>query len=229
MDNVLGIKNRRTIRARVNPLDVCTIVSIFPRDIKSVKETVTPSQYFIAKGSYEKPSILHITPASWWKETGENEPLLEIPDGSVIVAESIVNDFCNGILGCDMAGRMPGLFFIPGRHEVVEVKVKFKDLLDLAKARQDNWFNSLIEAADVLWARTNGNPRSIDDNMRMAADIMGVKEQKGWMQNFVASKLSPCPACGTLRNADFPICSSCGTIVDQKKYKELGLAPIVKV
>jgi len=223
-----ALRNKRTIRARVNPLDVCTVVSILPKAFRVYNATITPSLYEMPPGSYEKPEILHVGPASWWKETGENEPLLEIPDSSMIVADALVRDFIGGILGCDMAESLPGLFFIPGKLTVAELKIKHKDLLDLAKTRQDNWFNFLIDMGDVLWSSSNGNPRSISGDMRLAADMMGVKETKPWMQNYVAAKLVPCVACGNLRNPEYPICPSCNTIVDATKYKTLGLAPVAK-
>ena len=64
--------------------------------------------------------------------------------------------------------------------------------------------------------------------MRMAADMRGVKDTKPWMQNYVASQLIPCVACGNLRNPLYPVCSSCNTIVDPGKFKELGLTPLTK-
>src|SRR5262245_46089951 len=105
--------NRRTQRAPVNPLDVSTVVSIFPFEIVETKPTLQPGKWTIPAGSFEKPSYTPIHPSSWWKEVDENQPLLELPVSSILVADSIVKDYCNGLLECDMATAMPGLFMIP--------------------------------------------------------------------------------------------------------------------
>ena len=106
--------NRRTIRAPVNPLDKSTVVSILPKPISERKATIQPGTFELPPGSFDKPSILVVGPSSWWREVDEGQPLLEIPVASVIIADSIVKDYCNGLLACDMGDRMPGLFYLPG-------------------------------------------------------------------------------------------------------------------
>lgn len=230
MANAMALANKRTIRARINPMDICTIISILPKLIRVENPTIQPGEFIIPAGTYEKPSLLHVGPSSWWKETGENEPLLEISEGSVIVASAVTKDWCNGILGCNMGDMIPGFFFIPGRIELLELlnKPENRELLDAANERQNRWLDHLIHIADVLWATSNGNPKAISEDMRLAANLRGVKNQKPWMNNYVAAELIPCVACGNLRNPLYPVCQTCNTIVDKTKYETLGLTPLAK-
>lgn len=214
--------NRRTIRGPVNPLDKTSIVSIYPKQITEVNATIFPGRFTIEAGSYEKPSILLVTPSSWWREIDAEQPLLEIPVSSIQVADSVVNDYSKGLLACDMAESRPGLFIIPGEITSANVIKDYKSKLDLAKSRQENFFKTLVKLADVLWARTNGNPLSISDDMRLACNLLNIKD-KPWLQNFESIQLTNCPACGFLRNDLFPICSNCKAILNKEQFAKLGL------
>lgn len=214
---------RRTVRMEGNPLDQSTVVSIFPRAFTEVKHTIQPQTYIIPAGSYDNPSVVTVGGASWWRDIDPDQPLLEVPVSSVQVADSIVRDFCSGLLGCDMSERVPGIFFIPGVMTVEKLKKDHKALLDNAKRKQRNWFEALVKIADSLWARTNGNPLSIPDDARLAAKELGM-ETKPWIKDFQHMALVACVACGNMRNPLFPICPHCKAIVDADKAKTLGLS-----
>lgn len=214
-------QRRRTIRGPVNPLDKTSIVSIYPAEIVETKPTISPGRFVIPAGSYDKPSITIFGPSSWWREIDIEQPLLEIPVSSIQVADSIIKDWCNGILGCDMAVAMPGLFYIPGEQTLDTVKKNFKHELDAANVRQRNWYSALVKLADALWARSNGNPLAINDNMRVAAKEMNLT--KDWLKDFTMVDTVRCKACGALLNPMFPVCPTCKAINDPAKAKELGL------
>lgn len=215
--------NRRTIRGPVNPMDKSTVVSIYPVDLDETKITLQPSNYKIPAGSIEKPSLLVVGSASWWREVDETQPLLEIPVSSVLVAESIVRDYANGLFMCDMDSRMPGLFFIMGEISLEKLKKEYQNQLLAAERKQKEWYRALVNQADVHWARTNGNPLSVSDLQRLAANELGMKD-KPWMTNFIQpTSLQNCPACGALWNKQFPICQTCKTIVNPKQFEALGL------
>lgn len=213
---------RRTIRAPVNPLDKSTVVSIFPKHIIERKCTIQPGVFEIPAGSYEKPAILVVGPSSWWKEIDENQPLLEIPHSSIVVADSIVRDYCNGLLACDMGDNMPGMFFVPGQHSVESIRKEHKDKLDAAQQRQNNWYAALARMGDALWSRSNGNPLAISDDMKLAARSLNLIN-KEWLKDSQTMELVRCNACGHLKNPLYPICSNCKAISDPVKAKELGL------
>jgi len=215
--------NRRTVRAETNPLDVSTIVSILPKEIDEKKCTIQPGRFIIPPGTFDKPALLTIGPSSWWKEISDEEPLLEIPISSIVVANSVVQDYCNGIYSCNMGDSMPGLFFLPGRWNRNELMKEKKSMLDMALIKQLNWYKSLVKIADTLWARTNGNPLSISDDMRLAAKELNLDGGKEWTKDSQTMELVRCKACGSLKNPAFPICSSCKAIDDPEKAAKLGL------
>src|SRR5438132_961205 len=122
--------NKRLIRAQKNPMDKCTIVSIFPKEIYQKNPTVEPGKFRIKSGTYENPAILVIGSSSWWKYVDEDQPMLEIPVSSIMMANSVIRDYCNGLLACNMSDTMPGLFFVLGEHTVIDIKLKYKKKLD---------------------------------------------------------------------------------------------------
>jgi len=213
---------RRAIRSAPNPLDKSTVVSIFPLAIDETKPTIQPGRFQIPAGSYAKPSLLTVGSSSWWKELSDQEPILEIPVSSIQVADSIVTDYCNGLLGCDMGENRPGIFFIPGEITLLDLMKDKKPLLDKAKANQTKWYASLIRLADAQWARSAGNPMAIWDVMRLAAKELNV--DKPWIKDFEMSALVNCVACGALRNPTYPICQACHTVVDKELAKKIGIA-----
>jgi hypothetical protein len=219
----LSSLNRRTIRAEPNPLDRSTIVSIFPREVISINHTIQPGKFLIPAGSYEKPSLLVIGTSSWWKELDENQPLLEITHSSPVMAESIIKDFCNGLLGCNMGNKMPGLFFVPGEFTLAKIVTEKKPLLDNARENQRRWYEDLVVMADASWARAHGNPLAIWDIMRVAARDLG--KDKAWIKDFQVAELFPCKACGFMRNQLYPVCPNCKTVdVNHPGAKDLKFA-----
>jgi hypothetical protein len=202
---------RRTIRGPVNPLDKSTVVSIYPKEIIEFKHTLTPGKFLIPPGSYDSPAILIVGPSSWWREIDEEQPLLEIPVSSIQIADSIVKDYCNGVLGCNMADTMPGLFYLPGETTVEDIKKNFKGELDKALVRQRNFYSMLVKLADALWARSNGNPLAVSDDMRLAAKELNL-QTKDWMKDFQMVDMVRCFACGALKNPAYPVCASCRAV-----------------
>lgn len=218
----LNQSNRRTIRAPINPLDKSTVVSILPKLIVERKATIQPGVFEILPGTFEKPSILALGPSSWWREIDENQPLLEIPVASIVVADSIVKDYCNGLLACNMNDLMPGLFYIPGEFTVETLKAQHMPLLIKAKEAQKKWFLELVRLADILWSRSNGNPLSISDDARLACKELNI-QNKPWLGDLQQAELVRCVACGNLRNPAFPICQTCKAIADPELAKKLNL------
>jgi len=214
--------HKRTIRAPVNPLDKSTVVSILPKLIFERKLTIQPGLFEIPPGTVEKPAILIVGASSWWREVDIDQPLLEIPVSSIQVADSIVKDYCNGLLACNMGDMMPGIFYVPGEFTLERLKKEHMPLLVKAEQTQKKWFYELIRIADILWARTNGNPLAISDDARLACKLLNISN-KPWLGDLQSMELIRCVACGALRNPAFPICSTCKAIADPVRAKELGL------
>ena len=218
----LGDMNRRLIRAPINPLDKSTVVSILPKLIDETKHTIQPGRFIIPPGSYDKPALLVVGSSSWWKETDEGQPMLEIPHSSIQIADSIVKDYCNGILACNMGDTMPGLFYVPGNYDIEKLKKEYKKELDEALVRQRNWYSELVKLGDILWARSNGNPLTISEDMRLAANELNLTN-KEWLRDVQIMELVRCKACGSLKNPAYPICPTCKAIDNPELAKKLGL------
>lgn len=217
-------ESRAMIKTVKNPLDQATIVSIYPKDLNEVKETIFPGKFHVPAGRFEKPSCTVVGPSSWWKDIDIEQPLLEIPVAAVEIARSVIQDYCVGFLACDMNTQMPGFFYIPGAYTPEQVKKEYLLELTKAKQKQDLWFSALIRLANSLWARSNGNPLVIWDEMRMAAREMG-KEDVPWIKMDVQMELVKCFACGSLRNPAYPICPTCKNIdMTHPKAKEIKIA-----
>lgn len=218
------LNGRRLIRSTKNPMDKCTIISIFPKEIDEIKHTIEPGKFHINSGTYENPSILVVGGSSWWKDIDVDQPMLEIPVSSIQIADSIIKDYANGMLGCNMSNAMPGLFFVLGERNSMEIKMNYKKMLDEIKVKQDNWYKILVRIADSLWARTSQNPLAIWDEMRLAARELNLNE-KPWLKDFNAAELVKCKACGGLRNEEYPICPSCKSIdINHPEAKNLKFA-----
>lgn len=218
----LNAPSRRTVRSPINPIDKSTVVSIYPRLIHEIKPTIEPGVFHLEPGSVQRPTLLVVGPSSWWKEIDDEQPLLEIINSSVQVAASIVRDYTNGLLGCNMNDCMPGIFWVPGEHSIKTIKEKFEDQFNDAIARQKFYYNNLIKMADILWAKTNGNPLVISEDMRIAAREMGQLD-KDWNRRVTMQELTRCIACGTPRNPDYPVCAVCRTVNNVAQAKALGI------
>jgi len=213
--------NKRTIRQQTNPLDKATIVSVYPKPLRATYETIQPGKFYIEAGSESNPSVLVVGPSSWWRDIGEEMPLIEIPNGSLLIAQAIVTDYCNSMIEVDEISS-PGFFYVPGELNVSEIMDKYSKTLKETIQKQKNWFHNLVKIADADWARSNGNPKHISDLSRMAAVELGFKD-RDWMKNTVQAEKIKCVACGNLRNPEYPICPSCNRVVDVALAKKLGI------
>lgn len=220
--NVILTNRRIPRRQEINPYDKCTVFSVYPKVIDEIKHTIQPGRFVIAAGSPESPSRLCVGSSSWYREIDIEQPYLEIPNSSLQVANSIVNDYCNGLIGCDMEESMPGIFFIPGDISVEKLLKEFKSTYDKACAKQQRFWHSVIELTDILWANTGGNPLCVSGDARLACAQLGI-QNKDWMQNFINQGNVRCIACGSLRNPAFPVCGTCNRIVDPALAAKLGI------
>ena len=210
-------------RMPANPIDKSTIVSVYPKFVREVKNTIEPGIFEIPAGNIDKPSILVVGSSSWWSYSGDTRPTIQVPISSIQIAEAIIKDLAADFSTVD-AG--PGLFFVPGdisKLSLLELKVKFKESLEIAHNKQKTWFMALVRIADSLWARANGNPLCISDEMRLAARQLNLND-KPWLRDSQTVELVPCKACGSLKNPLFPICSVCKSIDPDYKGPEIKFA-----
>jgi hypothetical protein len=213
-------RNRSVMRVPVNPLDKSTIISVYPKDIDEIKTTLQPGRFHIDAAPEGDISVTAIGPSSWFKELEIDQPLLEIIEPSVEVARSVIDDYCSGLLGCDMGEKKPGLFWVPGVFSKEEAKKKFASEIAKAHDKQNNWFKELCNLADAFWIRTNGNAMAISDDMRIAAKALNLLD-KPWLKDSLTMQLVKCKACGTLISESVVVCPNCKVILDAKRFAEM--------
>lgn len=219
MSNFL-LEKRRQIANKPNPLDKTTIVSVFPREITVRNHTLQPGAWTLPAGKEDVPSLTIVGPSSWWRDIDPEQPLLEIPTSSVQIADSIVKDWCNGLIECDMAEKMPGLFYVPGIIDSTKLHSEYKPFLHKAIVSQRKWYESLIAMADTDWARSNGSPNVISELSRMAAQELNVS--RDWTVRTSYSEMVRCQACGAMRNPSYPICMSCKAVDPEHPLVKAG-------
>jgi hypothetical protein len=213
-----------------NPSDVCTIVSCYPKEIRDNKVTTFPKLAPIPASPLNDYTLVIIEAVAWLREQ-QDGPMLEMYVTSKQAAESYIRDFVNGLVGYNPDQSAPGLFRCYGRWTRANIKTyiepetneTFDQLLDKARTRQKNWFTELVRQTDSMWARSGGNPLVVGDDARMAAEVLGLKEQKPWMKDMVMMSMSNCPACGTTVNPNYPVCPNCKAIVNEEKAALIGL------
>ena len=83
-------------------------------DVKDeVKHTLIPPNTFsILAGTFDNPSITIINPSGYVMDPGEGRPLQEMPISAVALAESIIRDYCSGLLGFALDKSMFPILFI---------------------------------------------------------------------------------------------------------------------
>lgn len=216
------LKSQMVQRVMKNPIDKSTVVSVYPREIVEVKHTIFPGRFVIPAAPEGSFSTLVVGSSSWFREIDEDTPVIEIPVSSVEIAKAIITDYSNGLAGCNMFDKMPGLFYLLGEWSHEKIKKEAVAELKAAEEKQLNWFKQLVVIADTLWSRTNGNPLSISDDARFAANKLNLKN-KPWMGDFRSAALNNCPACGHMVNFNFPVCSNCKAVINKEKFQELNL------
>ena len=220
----IGNRPVSLVGSRKNPKDKVTIFSIFPKTIDETKITLFPSHYVIPAGTVENPGRLVIGAASWWKEIFESNQLIEIIENAEDVARAIINDYSNNLFGSDEDAR-PGIFTIPEEIETEAAKKKYSVLFAEALRKQRNYYLKQVNFADQIWSKQQ-NPAMIGEPMRLAAQELGL--DKEWATTYIQAAMSKCPACGVLRDTNFPVCASCNRVVDAAKYEKLGFAVATK-
>lgn len=233
---VIGSIGKRVINLLPrNPLDKTTIVSVYPREIVDTKPTLFPSRFVIPPARDGGFVLKIIEGASYFIPSQiENQAPTEVQVNSMMLAESILHDSIPSMNLVTNVCR-PGVFALPGIWNNTTVLTyvhpdgrNFNELLIQAREWQQNYWSAVMNEADYFWASTNGNPKSIPEDAKLAARILGIEKTKPWMNNVIASELVNCKACGEMINPTFPVCKFCHAITDEKRAKELNIQFAVK-
>lgn len=196
----------------------CTIVSIYPREIVENKPGVYPSFFTVPAGSFDKPSYFYVEdgvqyvtiPLKSERDPGRTIKMIVPADE---IAKSIVEDYCNSLLGSGNGAR-PGLKWFPA-----PITDAGKKVLEEMRQAQNNWYANLVKIADDDWFKFH-NHRTISDLQIMAAKTLGL--EKEWAIEPQAPKL--CPVCFTSVHDKAIICPSCKVVMDPEAAKKFVFA-----
>lgn len=196
-----------------------------PFPVDEEKPGIYPGRFQIPKSEDGSPQLLVIGNSIHHVQIEGGSGSVTIPTDAITMAKSIVNDYCDGMLGYSEPKKcVPGFFYLEGEVSVKDLESKHATVLNDAKAKQKNWFIALIKLADDEWEKTRQH-KFISDVQRFAATSLGF--DRPWIvkdEQEVVSK--DCIACKSKINPEAIVCPICKTIVDAKKYKELQLAGV---
>jgi hypothetical protein len=129
-----------------------------------------------------------------------------------ISAREIADDLCREINSDAGENSFLGVFVCAGAAPTDEE-------LRGAQARLDDFYRSLVAAADREWERSHSF-LFINDLQRRAAARLGL--DKDWYPH--GREMAECPGCGERVKPGVAVCKSCGAILDRDKALALGLA-----
>lgn len=217
----------KTLQAHEKALH-CTVASLIPWPLQEYKPGLMPGHYHIAASDTHIPTCIYISNKTiHYVYLDDTRGSLPARDPSDEVARSIVRDYIASQLGVD-EGAHPGIFWLPGYVEPLEIVNNFKDLLKENQEAQSKWFLNLCRIADDDWTRYRKH-NVISDFQRTAASLIGWNpDDHEWMRAQVQEPeplvpMKKCIACRQSIDADAVICNFCKCIVDPEKATKLGI------
>jgi|SRR5579864_1750100 len=209
----------------------CTVASIIPWDLYEEKPGLYPGRFKIPQSDGKIPSVIHISNKTiHYVYLDEARGSLQARDPSDEVAASIVRDYINSQLVIGETAR-PGLFWLPGYLEAMELVEKHPNLVKTNQTLQNNWFLNLCRLADDDWTRYRKHT-VISDFQRVAANQIGWNpDEHEWMRAQVIeqkeTEVGPlCVACQSPVTAKTIICPQCRCILLPEEYKKLTFANV---
>lgn len=206
--------------------DWATIVSLVPLEIKEHKPGLNPGFFHIpACLNMDAPVIHHITNAYHSIYMGEmhGQEYISVNNPSASVAKAIVRDYVNSQLAVT-ADAYPGLFWLPGKLTLAEIKLKHAEELQNAKKIQFNWFERVMVITKDQWTKYHRH-EAISNWEREIARILKLNvSENPWMTQISAANSTICPACDEPNRPGRVVCKGCKCILDQKRYDELKFA-----
>ena len=202
-------------------MGVATVVNLMPFTLAESKPGLYPGNYLIPAAPKDDISVYHVEDAHFFVYLDENRGSMKVPVPAERVAQSIVEDFRAAKIFVVPGEAEPGLFFLPGKLSVQDIKSKFSERLSEYRAIQKKWFEMLVAQADDDWSRYRQH-RMISDTQRFAAKTLGLERE--WNITTIVENISKCPACTMNVPSSAVVCSSCQCILKPEEYKKLQFA-----
>lgn len=205
----------------------CTVVSLFPLAISEKKPGLYPGYFDIKAAKKDDIEVLVVKSSVHFAYLDSDRGSLSVENHSAKVAKAIVLDFINASIMHSLEAH-PGMFVVQGAFTKEEVKLKFPEKIIRQRARQEEWFKALVQAADDEWTRTRQH-RSIMDIQRLAAEHLGLKRE--WNIIINPEDAIKCPGCQSMVNSQQVVCHVCRAVLNVIEWRKMlfadQAAPIV--
>ena len=199
-----------------------SIISILPYEIFDSKPNLYPGTFTIPAGNSKSPGLLEVSRSIFWIPMAFGAPSLPATSSPTEVANSIINDYVNALLGVGPDCK-PGLWVEPKTFESSEKARQELSLKMLPKIEaQRRWFLSLVNMADAEYNK-HKQAQSISDLQKMAALELNIKDRP-WLLSLDQLQINNCPACYQPVNVNAAICGACRYIIDETRYKSMKFA-----
>ena len=161
-----------------------------------------------ARAEGEEFALTRITPRVAVMDYGDKRTL-----PLQITAREIAEDICREINSDAGERSYLGVFVCAGEAPT-------EDELRAANEKLEEFYRSLVVAADREWQRSHSH-LFLNDLQRRAAARLGL--EKEW--HYQTREMQECPGCGERVKPGVAVCKSCRTILDREKALTLGLLP----
>jgi len=154
----------------------------------------------------EEYALTRVTPRTAMMDYGDKRTL-----PLAITAHEIAEDLCREVNSDAGERSYLGVFVCAGN-------IPTEDELRGARAKLEEFYRSLVAAADREWERSHSF-LFIHDLQRRAAAHLGFNKE--WY--YQVRETAECPGCGERVKPGVAVCKSCGAILDREKALALGL------
>ena len=185
-----------------------TLVSLMPFAFHEHKVGIYPGDYHI-NASKGEPEILVVNDAIHYIYLGDERGNLKVRIPAHELAAALIYDYVSS-LSCSTNASIPALFWVPGTHDLEDVKKNYRERIDTALALQKNWFLKLVELADDDWSKYHRHT-VISDHQRHAARFLNLEREcliKPKPQELTSVL---CPYCKSNIHPEAVICPYCRT------------------
>lgn len=205
-------------------MESATLISICPCTIREQKP-ILPSEFYLDKGSFEKPTILlvgkginDIYVGEGRGQAGPERSVIRVPVEADVIAAAVVVDWIEAQYGIILPDAIPGFFWMPGHVTVASIGTKLIE----ANEHQNLWFKNLVKLADDDWNKFRQH-KTISDIQRYACNSL--KLERPWLlDNEIVMALSECPSCFEKVNPKAIVCSHCQYVLDEERHKAMTYA-----
>jgi hypothetical protein len=205
---------------------ICTLIGALPFKIAEQKPGLFPiSMYRMDAAKENEIKTLIVQEGFYFRYVGDGKHIEQYEKAEVI-ANAIVNDYCNAQLGVDTShdepelNARPALIWVYGAHEMKDAVDLFQGEIILARQQQINWFKRLVAIADDDWNKYRQH-KMISDLQRFAAQHLGYKSDWTNIQSIMSQPVT-CPACRSLISDEALICNICRTVIKPNEYAKMG-------